>query len=494
MKKKAISVFTVLVISLLVTMMALAQSNLPGGGWWSGQQVQNVGNDAATIMITAYDKGSSATYDTQDTVAAGASKVFMPGDFSGMPDGFQGSAVVSSDQPIRAVVNVTNRLAAGDTLGITGGKAAAQYQGIDGTAVANTLYFPMAKAGHYDKTSTFYIQNAGDSAISPVATFKMRSGATHTVNLPSISPNQMAVFSLFDAATFDDNQAANSSGRVGGMSITAGGPMAGVVMEHYTSESPATILQGTRGFTSVDFDTKAYAPGIKHNRYGRFTGIQVQNVSGGTINVTVTYKGSAGACNGNTYTDSVTGLADGESHTFVQWEGKTNLIPNCAASATIVGTGNIVAIVTESYRFDSVPVSGQMMVMSSAIPDVAATAKLSAPTFKDDRYSKRTGLKIMNVGLAQATNIVATFNCTGGATFTAVSNPQTVAPGASVQFYTPSDDPGMFGANSFSSNNVTCGVVVTADQPIVALANESVIPGGTLEQDTNNYEGFNLTP
>jgi hypothetical protein len=39
---------------------------------------------------------------------------------------------------------------------------------------------------------------------------------------------------------------------------------------------------------------------------------------------------------------------------------------------------------------------------------------------------------------------------------------------------------------------VNCAVSVSSDQPVVAIANESVIPGGSLEQDNNNYEGFNL--
>jgi hypothetical protein len=98
------------------------------------------------------------------------------------------------------------------------------------------------------------------------------------------------------------------------------------------------------------------------------------------------------------------------------------------------------------------------------------------------------------VGNVSATNIVATFKCVGGATFTAISLPQSAQSGGAVQFYTPSDDPIFTGSNPFSSNNVVCGATITADQPIVAIANESPIPGGSFEQDNNNYEGFNLTP
>lgn len=490
--KKIFSLLTVLVAMTLLVGVASAQSNLPGGGWWSGEQVQNVGTADATVIVTAYDKSSLATYTAQQTIAPGASYTFVPDSFTGMPSGFQGSAVVSSDQPIKAIVNVTNRQSG--SYGVAGGKAAAQYQGIDGSMVATTLYFPLAKGNHFNKTTTFYIQNAGTSAATATATFVMRNGDTHVYTTPPIGPNQMVVFSVLDAPTYDPNNP-NNNARVGGLTVTSSQPLAGVVMEHFTTENPATIAQSTRGFTSADFDTTAYAPVIKHNRFGRFTGIQVQNVSSGPINITVTYLGSAGACANQTYVDTATNVPAGASYTFVQYEGSTSLPPNCTASATIVGTGNIVAIVNESYRSDSIPPSGQSAVTSSALPAHSATTKISVPLFKDDRLGKRTGLQIQNVGTAQATNIVATFVCTGGANFTAISQPQTVPAGGAVLFYTPSDDPGMFTTtNPFVSNNVTCGVTVTSDQPVVAIANESVIPGGTLQQDTNNYEGFNLAP
>lgn len=488
MKKKLTSILTASIVTLLIVGIASAQSNLPGSGWWSGEQVQNVGTSDATILITAYDKDSSSEFAAQETVASGAAKTFVPGDFSGMPDGFQGSAVVSSDQPIKAIVNVTNR--ASGSLGVTGGKAAAQYQGVDGSMVANTLYFPLAKGDHFNKTTTFYIQNAGSAAATATATFTMRNGDTYNYTTPSIGPNQMAVFSVLDAPGWNPTE---NDGRVGGMEITSSQPLAGVVMEHFTTENPATIAQSTRGFTSGDFDTKAYAPVVKHNRFGRFTGIQVQNVSGGSVDIDVIYTGTAGACAGNTYQDSVTGVADGTAHTFVQFEGRTNLPSNCTASATIEATGNIVAIVNESYRSDSIPASGQAAVTSSALPDGSATTEISVPLFKDDRFGKRTGLQIQNVGTSQANNVVATFECQGAATFAAVTQPQSIAAGGALLFYTPSDDSGLFtSGDPFSSNNVNCAVSVSSDQPVVAIANESVIPGGSLEQDNNNYEGFNL--
>lgn len=494
MRRKILYVSLVLLASLSSISIAFAQTGLPGGGWWSGETIQNIGTSAASVILTAYDSASSNTYTASANIAAGDKAVFTPSNFSGMPSGFQGSAVVSSDQPIAAVVNITNRPVSG--FGITGGKAAALYQGINSTSVATSIYFPLVKAGHYNKTTSFYVQNAGSSATTLNAVFRMNDGNTYNYTSPSIGPNQMVVFSVFDSPTYNvTGLPANDPKRIGSLEVNASVPIAGVVMEHFTSENPATIAQTTKGFTSNDFSSKAYAPQIKHNWYGRFTGIMVQNVSSSSINVTVTYKGSGGTCIGNTYTDSYNNLQPGKSTTFVQYEGQTNLPSNCLASATIEGSGNILAVVNESYRGDSIPPSGQRSVTYSAIPNANVTTKVSVPLFKNDRYGKRTGLLVQNVGSVDATHVVATFKCSGGSTFTAITNELTIPAGASILFITPHLSSGVFtSSNPFPSADVDCSVTIVGDQPIVAVANESVVPSGTLDQDTSCYEGFNLTP
>jgi hypothetical protein len=490
--KKLSVVSILLLIVMLSASVVSAQTGLPGSGWWSGEQVQNVSDSQATVVITAYDSASTATYSEQVTLAGGASVTFTPHNyFTDMPSGFQGSAVVSADQPIKAITNVTNQPSG--SFGVTGGMAAAQYQGTDGTAVADTLYFPLAKGDHYGKTSSFYIQNAGSAnATSVVATFTMRNGDTHTYNLPTIGPNQMVVFSVHDSSTYDSGIADND-GKIGGLVVAGDQSLAGVVLEHDTTGDPAVVLNGTRGFTSSDFDTKAYAPVIKRERYSRFTGLQVQNTSGGNIDVTVTYAGTAGACAGNTYQDTATGIPDGEAKTFVHYgDANTNLPANCTATAIIEGTGNFVAVVNEQQT------SGDAYgITYSAMIDGAATTKVSAPLFKDNRYGTTTGLQVMNVGTAATTSWTATFMCTGAASFTAVSddsNTGQIAQGSAYLFFTPSDDGVFTTANPFSADSVNCAVTIEADQAIVAIANEMGWPGGTKAIDDNNYEGFNLTP
>jgi len=485
MKKRIVSLSLALALIVSVVGAVSAQTGIPGAGWWSGEQVQNVGTATANIVVTAYDASGAATFTSSQSVVAGAAFTFIPTNFAGMPAGFKGSAVVSSDQPIKAIVNVTNNLAG--SLGVAGGLAAAQYQGTEATDT--TLYFPLVKHNRFGKTTAFYIQNAGTAAASVTAVFKMDTGGTYTKTVASLDPNKMVLINPIDALV-PSTGGAGGRNNIGSLTVSSAQPLAGTVLEYIQGEAIATVLNGTRGFTAADFNTKVYVPIVKNNRFGRFTGIQVQNVSAGPVDITITYVGATG-CTG-TFTESATGVAAGTSKTFVQ-QGATSPFPvNCIGAATIIATGNIVAIVNEGNLTGS-PLAGTTY---SGLPNNSTTTKVSAPLFKDKRFGFSTGLQIQNVGAAAATNVVVTFVCGCASSFTAVSVPQTIAAGAAKLFREPATMPaGTFAvANPFSSSNVSCSATITGDQPIVAIANEGAQTAGTSARDPNNYEGFNLAP
>lgn len=499
--KKALALVALLTIVVTSVVMAAPQ-DLPGGGWWSGEQVQNVGGETAAVNVTAYDAASTATYTADSDLAAGASTTFLPSDFAGMEDGFQGSAIVSADQDIRAIVNVTNREISGLGLGVANGLAAGQYQGVN--VAATTISFPLVKNNYYGKTTTFYIQNAGDGDADLMATFAMGDGNEYTLEITGVGKGQMAIINPADADGGSGTPSGNTTDAVGSLTVTSDQPLAGVVMEH-GSEEPAQIVQSTRGFAPQDGDTKAYAPIIKSDFFNRFTGLQVQNVSGGPIDITVTYAGS-GDCDG--VVDEATNVADGASHTFVHLGTQTNLPAGCLASATVVATGEVVAIVNESYTPAAVQAGQrQESVTYSAIPDNAATTKISVPLFKEDSYNKGTGVQVQNVGDADATNVVLTFTGPAGS-FT--TSGQTIAAGGSMTFVdVRKKDAAFWSGDAMDPADLDCdaegnncgaegvfGITITSDQPIVAIANESTYPftAPRISQDKNNYEGFNLIP
>jgi hypothetical protein len=493
MSRKLVTVISIVVLaSMVLSSSAMAQS-LPGTGWWSGTQVQNVGSSQATVQVLLYDSASTAQFPSSDIlIDPGAATTFTPNSFAGLTAGFQGSGIVSSNQPVKAITNVTNQLSGG--LGTTGGKAAAQYQGTEATAT--TIYFPLTKNNRFGETTAYYIQNAGTSAATAQVVFKMDNGSVFTHTTPPIGVGQMVVVVPDDAGVPDTPSNATRV-NVGSATVTSAQPLAGTVLEYREGENPATVLKGTRALTGADFDSKAFAPVAKNNRFGRFTGIQVLNVSGSPINVTIDYVGSAAnnpACLNQTFQDTATGIAPGTSKTFVNLTGQSNLAANCTAAATISATGNFVAIVNESNMTGGTAAGTAYF----ALPNNSKTTKVSAPLFKDRRFSFSTGLQIQNVGSATATNVVATFVCKGNngsnTPFTAISNPRTIPAGGAYLFIKPSTMPaGTFtGGNPFSLQGANCGVTVTGDQPLVSILNESPDTAGAL--DDNNYEGFNLAP
>lgn len=495
MRKIRISLALTVIIALVLVGAVFAQSSPPGSGWWSGEQIQNVGSGTANIQVTAYDSSSTNTYTATANVAQGGSTTFLPADFTGMPNGFQGSAVVTATTDIRGIVNVTNRKAG--SYGVTGGLAAGQYQGM--SAGATTINFPLAKNNYYGKTTTFYIQNTGVSSATATASFKF-GGGTYTYNTPSILPGAMVAFGPADAAG-----APSGNSAVGSLSVTSSQPLAGVVLEHQTFANPAQQLQATRGFTAADADTTLYAPIIKNNFVGRFTGLQVQNVSGAPVNVTVTYKGASPACPG-TYTDTTTGLANGASHTFVHSGASTNLPSNCLAGAKVVATGNVVAIVNESYTSAAVSAGRtQESTTYSAFANSSATGLVQLPLAKEDSYNKGTGIQVQNVSTSATASVVVTYS---GPTGTYKSKAQSVAPGATLTLVDVRNKPASFwdgtamtpaalGCTSAGcGGNGVFGVTIQSTLPVVAVANESTYPftAPRISQDKNNYEGFNLTP
>jgi hypothetical protein len=505
MKTKRLLLFLptlLLMLALVVGITSAQGGGLPGSGWYTGHTVANVGSGAATIIVTAYDSASSNTYsftNNNQTVPQNGSVTWLPDNFSpALPAGFSGSAVVSSDQEIRAIVNVTNRLVG--SLGTTGGEAAGQYRGVD--QAADSIAFPLVKyqfpAGNpARKNTTLFLQNAGDSAAAITVDF-VGTGCTpcsHTT--PSIDPGKMVAVSASDAGA--------AAGFIGAATATSSVNIAGVFMETPVVENPVKQAQAANGFTPTDYDGTILVPVYKNAFGGRSTGLQVQNVGAVAVDLTVTWKGDSAivvnGCPGETFTDnSNTGVAPGQSVTYL-FETEAN----CLSSATVVataasGTPLIAGTINEAF-LPSAPPAGtpQQSTIYSAFPQSAATNQVSLPVVKDQFGNKTTGITCQNVGNATATNVVYSYvisakqaGGTVGATHT--TNAQTIAAGASQTLVNPSGTSALWNGAALPAQTLNA-VTVTADQPIVCIANESVnfgVPSSVLSQDKNNYEGFNL--
>ena len=483
LRKSSLSV-TLVIALLLATVVVSAQGpidiqTLPGGSWTTGQQIQNVGTGNATIMAVAYGR-TTGQYDATgvvgglDSVPPGESRNILEDNWSGAPSSFEGSAVISSDQSIVAIVNATNSVAAG------------QYQGVGSPDME--IGFPLFKNQLGIKSTTFYIQNAGTASATIYAAFKADSGTVYRWNSSEpVGANRMVVLNPADAGV--------PTGVKGGLIVTSTVPIAGVVLEHGTTDT--TLLQATKGFTPVEYGTTMVAPLIKRQFGNRSIGLQVQNVSDSSVDVYVTYvHDSALSAGSGTNKQHKLNVPPGGSYTFyedlVGDSGSETLPVGTLASATITATGEIIAIVNETYV--TVP-SGQTQKQTTyhAVSASEATTKVGIPLVKElhgGPGGKSTGIQVMNVGTVSATDVDLAYSF-GGTTYT-IQN-QTIPAGGSKTFFKVSES---VPASNWSGGNVLPasqfgGAIVTSDQPIVVIVQEVDLSGA---QDTKNYEGFNLTP
>lgn len=508
MRTRKTLVATLMIVALLVgAASAYAQAgitSLPGGGWWEASLVMNAGTDTANVTfepIPAADSGDSEVDSVTESIAQGATLNFMPGQYGNLPtmdDGFKGSAVVSSDQPILAIGSVANN-PIGD-IGVTDGRAAAQYPGISQDDVANTLSFPVVKADYKGKTTTFYLQTVEKGTV--YVTFMLNDGTDeYKAEATTTADGQMVTISPEDASGVGAVAGCDDATCLGAATVTSTVSLAGVYVEHNTTEDPAQILLSTRGFTPNDYDTTVVNPVVKSMWVGRTTGVQIQNVGdvASTITMTLAYQdGAASDADGEevVWTD----VASGASVTF--FPGNHGIFQGpfgdpagdeeFVGSATITSDQNMVAIVNEN---DFAGANTTKQTVFACFPQKAGTDGVLFPLVKEFYNGNQTGLQIMNVGENPVT-LEADYvfqNDSFTVDVDADGNTITVDPGAAFTFWgVTAYWSGDYDTYTGDFGAVTVNATGTGDPMIVGIGQEAEFPGGGLDYlDTKNYEGFN---
>jgi hypothetical protein len=534
-KKRLIAASLLLLVIALLATVSTAYAELPGGGWWTAQQIQAIGGDDTTVSHTAYGV-TSGEYSCGDiTLNDGEAFVYLPTDAWGitpncgnLPDSFQGSAVASANKEIVAVVEETNQDVA--PLGVSGGTADASYRGTNNAAT--TLRFPAYKSDHAGETSTFYIQNAGSESTRLRATFQECSadtqgcegtGATYVYTLTTpLESNRMAIIVPSDAAGMP-----SGDGYFGGLTVESldDQPLAGVVNEHATTADPARYLKSTRAFVEAEYDTKLYAPTIKHtypldsDELTKWSALQIQNASATeTGNFTITYKIAASQADpnreGNVYTDTTTcqNIAPGQTcfamTLFAEpGSGTDSLQAGEYGAATVVGDVPMVAVVNEETLYDYTPGGDKQFATYSAVPDKEAKTSVSVPAYKEEWQGRYMGVTVMNVGTGAAT-VDATVKNVGveqGATEPTadlVAQKTGLAEGAATTFFLLTQDQ----AQTYEGITIVSGNVAefantnnsmsisSGGQRLAVIVNQEnsyLNPPSTL-LDAANYEGFPL--
>lgn len=135
--------------------------------WASGIQVQNAGNGPATVTVSYTPLGGTRTVAVdRATIVPGTATTFYQGANPDLPDGFVGSATVTSleSQPLAAVANAVKQ----------GARMATAYDAIGGGS--STLHIPLVYRDFAGWNAGLQLQNVGAATTSVNVTFYQEDG------------------------------------------------------------------------------------------------------------------------------------------------------------------------------------------------------------------------------------------------------------------------------------------------------------------------------
>ncbi len=346
----------------------------------SGFQIQNLGTVTATVTITFYNQDGTVAATVNDQIGANSSKTYYP--LTSVSAGFNGSVVVSSDQPVAAIVNVL-----GDS-----GAFGASYSGF--SSGSTTASIPLVMKNNYGFSTWFNVQNTGTADANVTVTY-----SNGTSEVATIKPGA--------AATFDQATNANlPDGFVGSAVVSSTQPVAIAVLE----VGPTTLL-AYNGFPSGS--TELLMPLVNANNYGYVTGIQIQNLGTTDTDVTVSYTPSSA---GSACTETQT-VPAGKSATFALYAftydapSGVTITTNCTKGSTFVGSAKVTA---NSANQPLVAIVNQLNsgankgASYAAFDPAAGTSTVVFPLIMDRNFGYFTGFSVMNVGTS-STTVTCTF-------------------------------------------------------------------------------------
>ncbi len=432
----------------------------------TGIQVQNLASVQATVSFAFYaEQGTNAvgTIPNQ-TIPANSSITYAQLPSGSVNPGFRGSAVISSDQRIAAIVNVVSP----DVSNISfGGEA---YIGVTGGSTTASL--PLLFKNFFGFNTFFNVQNVSQTPANVTVRFLGESGTGTAVDVTKTFSNLQPNASVrFDQQT----EADLPTGFNGSATITSNTDIAAVA----TQVGPTTLLI-YNGFS--EGSTRPIFPLVNTNNFGFTTGIALQNRGTTATNVTVSYTASAAGAN---CAETKAIPAGGTTYFALEAFSGTVAGETCASGTAFVGSGRVTANSTEQSL---VAVVNQLNSATnrggsySSLTADNATATVVYPLIQDRFFGYFTGVSLINVGDV-ATTITCTYRGTiAGQTVTGTQTSASLPPGGT---YTPVQNGAI--ANGFNGSGVCTAAAAGAS--IVGIANQ-LLNSGTVDTFFV-YEGTN---
>jgi hypothetical protein len=467
------SLYLLLVVALVAGLSSVAFAQA-GVTWTSGILIQNLGTADASVTVYYYwadDLGGGLAIDPPPTyvIPVGAQTTIYPLDVA---DGFRGSVVLESTEPIVAIVN---QLGDGVTYG-------GSYEGFD--MGSDTVRLPNVQSANSGFYSFFQVQNAGSAATDITVTFIPEPGLGYGTpaveTCTALPPGEACIFSQ------QPGQGQWTIGKwVGGATVTTSGQpvVASVDIVH----EPGTYgMSSYSGFTGAGSLT-AVLPNIMNANGTYWSGINVTNGGGTASDVTLTFYPATGyaAIAPVTFTAlgaGATGVLLMPNHPDlagnVKWVG----------AVVVDGGGNNVFVIVNTLT----TVYGEVSAWKGVDP-ATATQKVVMPAILSDGggYPFFTGFQVYNTGAAAVDITISYAPCaTCSPVWTPVNETGTVPANSSLVFL-QSGNGQWTGVKYVGSATVT---VTSGTGNIMAIVNE-LAPGfmGSGEV-TYSYNAFNVAP
>jgi hypothetical protein len=298
-------------------------------GFSSSIVVQNAGTSTANVTITYKSQTGATVASETRTIFKDASVTVDQTSTSGMPDGFVGSAVVTSDQPVAAIVLIS---ASGQLSSARGFKAGAP-----------VLFMPVIYNQYFNFNTNVLVQNVGTTPTNVKIEYYNASNGAKIGEEQTTTP--IAAGSSFTFFQFDTGRG-NAIPRPGfnGAAVVRSLDGGSIVAVANVQETKQNYLEAYNGFPAATATTKATCASILKNYFNYNTSLTVQNADTAATNLTLTFMNGAGQV---VATRTVTGLQPGA--TFFDYNPNIAELPNGFAGAVVITSsgGKIAAIVNE---------------------------------------------------------------------------------------------------------------------------------------------------
>lgn len=417
----------------------------PPGNFVTDFQIQNIGSSQATIIVKFIDPQNGQIMGTKtfSNVAPNSPVYFNPAIHSldngqPFPAGWQGSAVVESNQPMAAIITLAN-----DSSGSQ--YVSDAYVGV--SEPSTTVFAPivMAKLGPWN--TRLSIQNAGNADAQAYITYKQGGITVATEATSPIKPGAAIVVDQFNNPSLNNFN--------GSAIITSTQPLAVTVDEYKTTGG---LLVSYTALPLSKASGTVYMPGFINMLGPWATDFTIINTSGTVASVTITFTGISAQLNcsipgnGSLYLNPAAGVYGGCSG--------GPLPANYYGAATVSATQPVVV----AYNIANTLGAGDRAIGYTGISPADTGTSIGVPLI-ENKYGAGQWVTTYSVQVLDGGSATLNLQYSGTVAGSPFTNAISVGISGSQTF------------NQVSDGHVPAGflgsVKITANKPIAVIADQN---------------------